>query len=52
MIKGSEIKRARDAAGSDALQPLNVNSFTGETIVHVPESEIVKTAREERWGGM
>lgn len=63
MIEGQAIRRQREAdeAAARALaiatnggieevrQEPEINPFTGETIVHVPESEDVRRVREERW---
>lgn len=64
MIEGQAIRRQREAeeaaaraaaiaanGGVEEVKPPmpELNPFTGETIIHVPESEDVRKAREERW---
>lgn len=65
MIEGQAIRRQREAeeaaarsaaiAANDGIEEINlptppdVNPFTGEAIIHVPESEDVRQAREKRW---
>lgn len=42
-----------ESKGSESNSPMNghqINPFSGETIVSVPESEIITKARKERWG--
>jgi len=64
MLQGKEIRRQRELeaqqqalttpAGTADLQVLppvpTVNPFSGETVVEVPESDLVRDARERRWG--
>ena len=50
MKRGQQIKREREAANGQPLLPVDINAFTGETILPVPESDIVKENRERRWG--
>jgi dynein assembly factor 1 len=54
MKEGLAIRQQREleqeqAAGKPAEQP-QTNPFTGETIINVPESEVLRQAREKRWG--
>jgi hypothetical protein len=56
MKSGQEIKRKREQALLDGIDPetivreSNINPFSGETIIDVPESPSLKEARERRWG--
>lgn len=62
MIEGQAIRRQREAeeaaarsiriAANEGVEEIpvpEVNPFTGENIIQVPESESVRQAREERW---
>ena len=49
MRKGAEIKRQRELAGKQP-EDSNINPFSKEPIIDVPESDIVRLAREEMWG--
>ena len=50
MKRGQQIRREREAAQAAPLQSVDVNVFSGEPIVVVPESEVVRESRERRWG--
>lgn len=54
MIEGREIRRLREAAEAEAggVAPAagtTINPYSGETIIHVPEAEELRVAREARW---
>lgn len=51
MREGARVRREKELAegtGADAA-PL-INPFSGEAIIHIPESAELKRAREKRWG--
>ena len=50
MKRGQQIRREREASSSGALQSVNVNTFSGEPVIDVPESDVVRESRERRWG--
>lgn len=61
MLEGREIRRLKEAAVAAAASSaddvrvqnssdnVEVNPFTGEAILHVPEAEELRIAREDRW---
>ena len=56
MQQGAEVKRQRELAqlsnnglGIEITQ-IDINPFSGETIIDVPESDLLREAREKRWG--
>ena len=62
MLEGREIRRLKEAAAAAAAaaadsdarvqnstENVKVNPFTGEAILHVPEAEELRIAREDRW---
>ena len=58
MQQGAEVKKQRELAqlSSNGLgienSQININPFSGETIVDVPESDSLREAREKRWGSV
>ena len=55
MLQGKEIRRQRElaqtASDTETLPPVaTVNPFSGASVVEVPESDLVREAREQRWG--
>lgn len=53
MLEGQEIRRLREeaavAAAGGASVANEINPFSGEEILHVPEAEELRLAREARW---
>ena len=60
MLDGQEIRRLREAATTAALadgvsattMETMTNPYSGENIVHVPEAEELRIAREARWNSV
>eukprot|EP01036_Dinobryon_divergens_P024629 gene24629-33098_t len=51
MREGQEIRRLRELEQAQSLTgTVEVNPFSGEEIIRVPESEELKRVREARWG--
>jgi len=52
MLEGREIRRLREAAiaaQGQSTETEDINPFSGETILNVPEAEELRAAREARW---
>lgn len=51
MQQGAEVRKQRELAQLNVdRSSMNINPFSGETIVDVPESQALREAREKRWG--
>lgn len=58
MREGAAIKKQRElelnqkagGGGDDTPSEPDINPFSGEVIIHVPESEMLRREREARWG--
>mmetsp|Transcript_6878 Transcript_6878/g.6180 ORF Transcript_6878/g.6180 Transcript_6878/m.6180 type:complete len:181 (+) Transcript_6878:140-682(+) len=49
MKQGQEIRKQRELEQNNVITTTNINQFSGETIVNIPESEELKKIRQERW---
>ena len=50
MKEGQEIRRLRELEDQTTVSTDEVNPFSGEKIIPVPESEELRKIREQRWG--
>jgi dynein assembly factor 1, axonemal len=50
MKEGQEIRRLKELEKQQAFDGIETNIFSGEAIISVPESELLRIAREQRWG--